>query len=519
MTKILLLLLFALPLMSIAQTDTIHFDWKAGQVPDASETKVQLTLWIVDLNNRPVKSLDLWLGLEGGGDIVYHTQTDRAGKAYFLLPRGQRYLLSTEDEADFQVVKTHDRSFVRSRLTVRYAPKTYEETVRNDTVYQVVPEEQMPTASRVLLLLTVTDFDGEPHEEEQLFFTYKSSPITYVAQTNAEGIARLMLPKGDSLYMHTMFERELASFHFPNDKRAGRLRLRYRTIGTKAILAREAERKRQAAIRDSLAEIARVRDSLDFIKGVVEEGRGLLDSYRWGASYDQVERALQELSVKTKQALAENPQYFEEVGYEVNAALYRHRELWSDKVIVTDMTGSMSPYLDQVLLWHALAIVPGEHNQYVLFNDGDRKPSSEKVIGATGGIYRCQERDIQKLLEVMKTTMAAGSGGESPENDVEALIEATTMMGEVDELILIADNYSDVRDLELLTQLRVPVRIVLAGVRNGVNEDYLHLAYMTGGSIHTLEEDLFNLTHLNDGETISIGGYTYRVSGGQFLQE
>jgi hypothetical protein len=512
-----LLFVFILPLIATAQTDTVHFDWKAGQVPDASETKVQLTLWIVDLNNRPVKSLDLWLGLEGGGETIYHTQTDQRGKAYFLLPRGQRYLLSTADEADFQVVKTHDRSFVRSRLTVRYAPKTYEETVRNDTVYQIVPEEQMPTASRVLVLLTVTDFDGRPHEGEQLFFTYKSSPIAYVAQTDREGVARLMLPKGDSLYMHTLFERDLASFHFPNDKRAGKLRLRYRTIGTKAILAREAERKRQAAIRDSLAELARVRDSLDFIKGVAD-GKGLLSKYRWGASYSQLEGALQQLAEKTKQALAEDPTYFEQAGHEINAPLYRHRELWTNKVVVTDLTGSMSPYLDQVLLWHALAIIPGEHNRYLFFNDGDHKPTEEKQIGATGGLYRCEERDMQQLLEAMKATMEAGSGGESAENDVEALLSATSMMGEVDELVLIADNYSDVRDLELLSQLRIPVRIVLAGVENGINEDYLHLAYMTGGSIHTLEDDLFHLTHLNDGETIRVGGYSYRVNGGQFIQ-
>ena len=30
--------------------------------------------------------------------------------------------------------------------------------------------------------------------------------------------------------------------------------------------------------------------------------------------------------------------------------------------------------------------------------------------------------------------------------------------------------------------------------------------------------NLFHLTHLNDGETLQIGGYSYRVNGGQFIQ-
>jgi hypothetical protein len=326
-----------------------------------------------------------------------------------------------------------------------------------------------------------------------------------------------MLPKGDSLFMHTRFEKNIAGFHFPDDKRAGTLKLRYRTIGSKVILAREAERQRQATIRDSLAELARVRDSLDFLSGLTN-GRSLLDMYRYGMPYAQAEAALKETAAKVRGELETNPKYFEHAGYEINAAMYRHRERWANKVVVNDLTGSMYPYMNQILLWHALALVPGENNRYVFFNDGDGKPTHEKIIGVTGGIYFCEERDMEKIMQSMMTTMKAGTGGERPENDVEALLEATRLMGEGDELILVADNYSDVRDLELLARLRVPVRIVLAGVEHGVNEDYLHLAYMTGGSIHTLEEDIFHLTRLNDGEIISIGGYQYRVNGGAFIQ-
>jgi hypothetical protein len=510
------LLCLGLPALAHAQIDTLPSPWSRAKLPEATHAEVQLSLQVVDLRGRPIPDLDLWLEQKGAAR-VHHARTDAQGKTYFLLSRGTKFAVHSADEPAFETITTLDRPYLRSQLTIQYAPKTYQEVVRNDTVYQEVPPEQMPTHSRILLRLTVTDFEGLPHEAEQLFFSYRHRPEVYAVRTDAQGQTRLMLPKGDSLFMHTLFERNIADFHFPDDKRAGTLNLRYRTIGAKAILAREAERRRQAAIRDSLEELARVRDSLDFLRGRTA-GVGLLDAYRYGASYHEVEARLRETAAKVNHELAANPRYFEQGGYEINAALYRHRELWANKVVVSDLTGSMYPYMDQILLWHALALVPGENNRYVFFNDGDSKPTSAKRIGATGGIYTCEEREMETIMRVMKTVMEAGHGGDGPENDVEALLEATRLLGEGDELILLADNYSDMRDLELLAQLRVPVRIVLAGVGHGVNEEYLHLAYMTGGSVHTLEEDIFHLARLNDGEVISIGKYRYRLNGGVFVQ-
>lgn len=509
-------LLICIPLFSIAQIDTITSPWSRNNLPEATETKVQLSLQVFDMRNRPVTGLNLWF-VQERIDEIYSARTDEQGKVYLLLPKGTTFTVNSADEAGFETIKTINRGFVRSRLAIGYSPKTYKEIVQNDTIYQEVPEEQMPTHSRILLKLTVTDFEGLPHDEEQLFFACKGKSEVYVAQTNKEGKAFLMLPKGDSLFMHTLFERNITDLYFKDDKMAGILNLRYKTIGSKAILARKAEREREASRRDSMLRIAKIRDSLDFLGGA-REGKGLLNAYSYGTPFSEIKSTLNTITEETRSALEADQKYFEKAGYELNSALYRHKELWANKVIVSDVTGSMSPYLDQILLWHALAIVPGENNRYLFFNDGDDKSSAEKKIGETGGIYACEDREMEKIMQVMKRSMDAGWGGESVENDIEALIEGTRMMGEGDELILLADNYSNVRDLELLAQLNVPVRVVLAGVDYGVNEEYLHLAYMTGGSIHTLEEDIFHLTRLNDGEIITVGDYRYRVNAGTFIQ-
>ena len=63
---------------------------------------------------------------------------------------------------------------------------------------------------------------------------------------------------------------------------------------------------------------------------------------------------------------------------------------WKNKIVVTDVTGSMSPYTTQLLLWYKLHETEKDVNQFVFFNDGNMTPDDKKVIGATGGIYSCE---------------------------------------------------------------------------------------------------------------------------------
>ncbi len=84
--------------------------------------------------------------------------------------------------------------------------------------------------------------------------------------------------------------------------------------------------------------------------------------------------------------------------------------------------------------------------------------------------------------------------------------------------MLVADNYSDCRDIELLARLKIPVHVVLCGTSEGVNEQYLEIAWKTNGSVHTIEQDIEDLAQLADGATITIGAYQYKVSRGKFIR-
>jgi hypothetical protein len=113
--------------------------------------------------------------------------------------------------------------------------------------------------------------------------------------------------------------------------------------------------------------------------------------------------------------------------------------------------------------------------------------------------------------------MSNGSGGDAPENDLEALRESIKMNPD-GEQILIADNWAPLKDYSLIGDITRPVRIVLCGTQWGVNVDYLNLARATGGSVHTMENDLLDLAKMNEGEEVSIGRETFKISKGKFVK-
>ena len=69
--------------------------------------------------------------------------------------------------------------------------------------------------------------------------------------------------------------------------------------------------------------------------------------------------------------------------------------------------------------------------------------------------------------------------------------------------------------LPKLMQLGKPVRVVVCGVAKGdvVNLDYIYLARFTGGSIHTIDEDLTDLSDKKDGDAFKVGAQYFRLEG------
>jgi hypothetical protein len=230
-----------------------------------------------------------------------------------------------------------------------------------------------------------------------------------------------------------------------------------------------------------------------------------------------------------REIMGGDPKIFEREKLTVLAVLTRMDTVWTNKIIITDVTGSMMPYMNQVLIWHALKNAQNETDAYLFFNDGDSRKTHEKTIGATRGFYPARSEKMDDIYNTMITACLAGNGGDSPENDIEALLYVQKYLKDSDdtrvprtaELILVADALSPMRDMSMYKLVKKPVRIILCGSETdggiNINSDYLTLAAETGGSIHTIEGDIMNISLTKEDETITVCGHKYIRKNGAFI--
>ncbi len=194
-----------------------------------------------------------------------------------------------------------------------------------------------------------------------------------------------------------------------------------------------------------------------------------------------------------------------------------NRHNWTHALVVADVTGSMSPYSEQLLKWLKLNLTGKRNSCFLFFNDGDEKPDEEKRIGKTGGLYPVCTNKYDEVEATIFKAMRNGSGGDAPENNIEALLESDKTCSSCDSIVMIADNWAPIKDLSLLSSYHKPVKVIVCGVIDKINKDYLRLARDTKGSIHLIEEDIYSLSELKEGETIRIHGSMYKLVGGEFI--
>lgn len=217
----------------------------------------------------------------------------------------------------------------------------------------------------------------------------------------------------------------------------------------------------------------------------------------------------------------ETPRFREQTHLELLRPMLRNR--WENVVVVIDVTCSMDPYIEEYLLWLVLRNHASGVLGTVFFNDGDGLPDSLKRAGTTGGIREVRGA-LQQVADTMVRSIAFGCSGDEPENDLEALLYAQRCYPEASSIILIADNTSAVRDIELLSQLQMPVRVMLCGQREGntmlpPHADYVTIAHHTYGSLHTLQEDFPMGRRPMPENAIRLGGWQYRYLRGRFIRE
>lgn len=205
----------------------------------------------------------------------------------------------------------------------------------------------------------------------------------------------------------------------------------------------------------------------------------------------------------------------------VMTILSRHPE-WKNSLIVMDWTASMYQYGAQLLMWHRLNLEKNisQVSHFVFFNDGNSIENGRKkyMIGNTGGIYKATTNSLQDVIRVMQSTMAGGTGGDIEENDLEAVLYGINKIKDFDDIILIADN-TLVRDIELLSKIKQPIHVIICDSHeNLVQAQYLKIAFETGGSVHTLKEDIMTLAQLVEDNALTQASGKYEMRDGHLVK-
>jgi len=222
------------------------------------------------------------------------------------------------------------------------------------------------------------------------------------------------------------------------------------------------------------------------------------------------------LGIDTTKSTAVSREYFTPDSTIIK--ILNRNKKWNKMLVVADLTGSMYVYTAQLLLWFKIKEAAKENtiSHVTFFNDGDEKDTFQKNVGSVGGIYNSDILEFDDILELAKTTMRNGNGGDVPENNVEAVINGINNCKDCNDVVLISDNYATPRDLTLVNQITKPIKLVLCGTWGGINPEYLDFIRQNKGSLHTMNSDLVSLIKTNEGQVLEIEGLKYFFKNGHF---
>ena len=389
----------------------------------------------------------------------YKTTTNIKGYAEVKVPNNDKYILNFKSAPNYDLISVPNIDNYILDFYVTYNGS------HEGAIY--------PSRNKALFNLNFVDLDSKPVAGEEFILEGQNSKLVYKASTDKNGMAHILVPIGESYNISSTYVKNFATKKIESTPNLY-------VVGIKLMYI----------------------SSIEFIKNKEEQERRLKEREKEWEKY--------------KESAGTYSYYSEDTVF--TAVINRNKQ-WKKKLIVIDVTGSMQPYTEQVKTWYQLNFAKEEPIQFTLFNDGNNKPDNAKKIGSTGGLYYCRGCDIKSFSDTLIMARYRGNGGDGPENDLEALIAATEKCKNYKDIILVADNYSPVKDIELLKQLNKPVRIILCGAQSGyVNLDYLEIAYYTKGSIHTIEEDIVNIGETIEGSKIKIGKTSYILTNGKFLK-
>jgi len=201
-------------------------------------------------------------------------------------------------------------------------------------------------------------------------------------------------------------------------------------------------------------------------------------------------------------------------------ALDRNIDKWKNVVIVCDITSTMFPYTTQVFDWMNENTDNTSIKGIVFFTDCDSLGRQTRGR-LPGKMFTVRKKDELVLWDTMFAAINnTENNKDKPENNIEALLYAQKHFPEADEFVMIADNSTQVKDMKQLSKVKKKVHIILCGETYEKNlafqSDYVQIAKKTKGTIHTLEDDIENISKVKEMSIVRVGNIYFRFHKGKF---
>lgn len=485
----------------------------AGRAQDlaATETEALYNLTLKCIEGGVFAGQEVTFTNTGGGTPI-KGKSDASGKVKVLLPIGASFVMKVKNFSQTSTITIPNMPYITMNNNLQYSKNdlAFEEKFTMNKQQQAGIDQEVaklpdttvyaatahPRASAVFssLEILLNGLDKKPLVNETVFLTGRKNKKTFKGRTGANGSITLLLPKGD-----------IYELSFKHDKNYDTHEVKYLLGTMEAHLeidylgTAETERRIKEKLQREKEEAERqAREKKEF------------DEYlkRAKMTAEQARKKEMQDYLSGKLNLSEN---------EVMSVLERNKQ-WKGMLIVCDLTGSMSPYAAQLGMWYRLSGIKQKDAQFVFFNDADTKPAETRKVGETGNCFYLKPNTTDDLVNKMANVQAIGNGGWVEENNIEALLVSQQLAGPFKELVMIADNNSSVNDMLFLEKLNVPVHIILCGVNDRIEPDYLRIAYKTKGSVHTIEQDITTLGKMLDGQEVQIKGKAYKLMKGKFIE-
>jgi uncharacterized protein (DUF2267 family) len=199
--------------------------------------------------------------------------------------------------------------------------------------------------------------------------------------------------------------------------------------------------------------------------------------------------------------------------YEV---LNRNYDKWNNILVVSNVTVGMTLFNVQLLSFFSHE--PNKFRQFTFYNYGDKKENSLKILGETGGIYTTETIFKDNVFNsYCEAVTARNLDAIYESNEIEVLKSVIQKNPNQNDIVLIADITSTIKDMILIDEITKPIHIIACPSKEPIKTDYLNLIYHSKGSLHTLDKDYLTIYKIRNGESVTIGKWRYKLSDNKFV--